>query len=83
MLAHMRTTIEIADDVLIRAKETARREKRTLRSLLEEILRDALAARPRQRKKFRLKDCSFKGTGLRPGIDPREMTELSYPEWRP
>jgi predicted transcriptional regulator len=83
MLSHMRTTIEIADDLMIRAKETARREKKTLRALLEEILREALAARPKRRASFRAGEGSFQGTGLRPGIDPKDVIELSYPEWKP
>ncbi|MCE9634940.1 MAG: DUF2191 domain-containing protein [Planctomycetes bacterium] len=77
----MRTTIDIDDDLLRRAKERAHREKRTLRALFEEVLRDALSARPVRRKKFKLKDASFRGTGLRPGIKMEDMIELSYGEW--
>ena len=73
----MRTTIEIDDDLLRRAKERAHREKRTLRALFEEVLRDALAARPVRRKRFKLKDRSV-GGGLRPGIDPTKLIDYAY-----
>lgn len=39
MVTHMKTTIDIADDLLDRAKHEARREKRTLRAIVEEALR--------------------------------------------
>jgi len=69
MLTHMRTTIEINDDLMTRAKECARREKITLRAVIEDALRAALSERRKPKKKFKLKDCSVKGTGLQPGID--------------
>ncbi len=40
----MRTTLDIADDVLLAAKEVARREKRTLGEILSELARSALVA---------------------------------------
>lgn len=39
MGTHMKTTIEIADDVLVRAKRQAQREGKTLREVVEEALR--------------------------------------------
>ena len=38
MVTHMKTTIEIADSILLRAKARARERKVTLRSLIEESL---------------------------------------------
>lgn len=38
----MRTTVNIADDVLHAAKERARREKRSLGDVLSELARDGL-----------------------------------------
>ena len=78
MVTHMKTTIEINDDLLIRAKARAREENKTLRALFEEILREALVQRVQRKRKFRLKDGSFKGDGLQPGVDPKRLIEYAY-----
>jgi len=65
MVTHMKTTIEIADALLERAKRTAAREKTTLRALVEEGLRQVLDE-PRRASGFRLRRASFRGNGLRP-----------------
>ena len=68
MVAHiMKTTIDIADDLLARAKREARRERKTLRDVVEEALRQRLVA-PASRKTFRLKKHPFKGKGRQPGV---------------
>jgi hypothetical protein len=43
----MRTTLDIADDVLLAVKERARREKRTAGEILSECARDGLTQRHR------------------------------------
>jgi hypothetical protein len=40
----MRTTLDIADDVLLAAKERAKRERRTAGEVVSELLRQALNA---------------------------------------
>jgi hypothetical protein len=42
----MRTTLDIANDVLHAAKERARREKKTLGEVISELARSALTAPP-------------------------------------
>lgn len=42
----MRTTLDIADDVLHAAKERARREQKTVGAVISELARDALTAPP-------------------------------------
>jgi hypothetical protein len=42
----MRTTLDIADDVLQAAKERARREKKTAGEVISELARKALTAPP-------------------------------------
>ena len=42
----MRTTLDIADDVLHAAKELARREKKTVGEVISELARSALTAPP-------------------------------------
>ena len=67
MVAHMKTTIEIADPILDEAKKVASRDQTTLRALVEEGLRQILQAR-RRTEPFRLRDASFDGRGLRPEV---------------
>jgi hypothetical protein len=44
----MRTTLNIADDVLLAAKELARREKKTAGEVISELARKALTMRPQE-----------------------------------
>lgn len=66
MGTHMKTTIEISDDLLERAKLQARRENKTLRDIVEEALRNQL--RLKSNKPFRLQRHVFKGKGLSPTV---------------
>ena len=80
MVSHMRTTINIADDLLYKAKRQARREKKTLREVVEEALRMRLS-REQAPHPFKLRRHSFKGKGLRPGIaegDWKQVRDLIY-----
>ena len=63
----MKTTVEITDSLLDEARQVASNEETTLRELMEEGLRRALADRKQQRA-FHLRRASFKGKGLQPGI---------------
>ena len=65
MVTHMKTTLEISDAVLRQAKQIAAKEKTTLKSLVEEGLRQLLKNRKR-RGEFALRNASFKGKGLNP-----------------
>jgi Arc/MetJ family transcription regulator len=62
----MKTTIEIADDLLARAKREARRQRKTLRDIVDEALRQRLTAAARRR--FRLRRHAFRGQGLNPSV---------------
>jgi hypothetical protein len=82
MVTHMKTTIEIDDRLLEQMKARARQRGITLRRLLEEFARDGLS-RPVQRRRFVLKDLSFRGDGLKPGIDlanREQMRAILYPD---
>jgi hypothetical protein len=63
----MKTTIEISDALLEAARQVSRREKTTVRSLVEEGLRKVIAERE-QGAKFRLRKATFKGAGLQPQV---------------
>lgn len=75
MVSHMKTTVEISDPIFKAAKETARREDKTFRSLVEEGLRLCLEIRKEQPAKepFRLRDASVDGRGLQ-----RELQGASW-----
>jgi hypothetical protein len=59
----MKTTIEISDSLLETARQVSRREKTTVRALVEEGLRRVIAERERSRG-FRLRKATFRGAGL-------------------
>lgn len=62
-----KTTIEIPEVLLAEAKELAAREGITLRALVESGLRSVIDRRRHGRDaRFRLRDASVDGSGLRP-----------------
>lgn len=76
----MKTTLELTDTLLTRAKTLAAREGTTVRALVEEGLRRLLDER-RGRGRFELRDASFNGNGLQPGQQESnwaEARELIY-----
>jgi hypothetical protein len=63
----MKTTVQIPDALLTRAKAIARREGTTLAALVAEGLRGVVRARStREEKPFMLRDCSVGGRGMNP-----------------
>lgn len=64
----MKTTVEIANDLLARTREIARRDETTLRDLIEEGLRIVLAQRE-QRASYQWPDLSVGGEGLSPEVE--------------
>lgn len=59
----MKTTLDVSDNLLARAKELARRERVTLRSLAEEGLEHVLAERE-SAPPCKVDPVTFKGEGL-------------------
>ena len=77
----MKTTIDIADPLLQRAKRAAELEGTTLKALVERGLHQVLAEPAASRAAFKLRHASFKGDGLRPelqGGDWAQMRDLAY-----
>jgi hypothetical protein len=76
----MKTTIDLADPLLKEAREVARRDGTTVRALVEQGLRLAIAQR-RRNAAFKLRDASFNGGGLRPEVEGASwdrIRELAY-----
>ena len=63
----MKTTVDISDDLLHRAKNLAARQGITLRALIEDGLREVLRRRAR-RDRFTLRDAGVNGRGPRAGM---------------
>lgn len=82
MVSHMKTTVDIPDDLFEHAKELARRDRSTLRELIEAGLRHEIRQRE-TRERFRLRKASFRGEGLDPrfvGADWSLIRAAAYGE---
>ncbi len=82
MVSHMKTTVDIADQLLTMAKARASREGRTLKSLIEQALRAFLQIGRPSPTKFKLRRGTFKGKGLQPGVTEgrwEQVRDLIYP----
>ena len=73
MGAHMKTTIEIADNLLQRAKARARKERITLRALIEKSLAATL---DQPLAKSRVKPVTFEGNGLSPEFEDASWDKI-------
>ena len=69
MVTHMKTTVEISDALLERAKAVAAEEGTTLRELIQSGLQRVLKERRRQKARFTLHDASVCGKGLHPDFE--------------
>jgi hypothetical protein len=63
----MKTSVEIADDLLAEAKKMAADEHTTVHVLIEEGLR-RIVEEWQQRTTFQLRRASFRGQGLHPDV---------------
>lgn len=71
----MRTTLDIEDSLVRRAKRRALEEGRSLTALLEDALQRYLSPRQRPARRFRLKLLTRKGR-LLPGVDLSDRDAL-------
>ena len=80
MGTHMKTTIELSDALLAEARKVAASEGITMRTLIEQGLRQALTER-KQQSAFKLRKATFKGRGLAPearGASWEELRNQTY-----
>jgi hypothetical protein len=77
---HMKTTVQITDNLLDDARRVAAKEGTTVRALIEAGLRREIRER-RGTGQFRLRRASFKGKGLRPEVEGAtwdQIRDLAY-----
>lgn len=73
----MKTTLDIDDELLVRAKALAARERKSLTALIEEGLRLRLRARrPAGSRKDVALPIYYGSSGLQPGIDPNSNRSM-------
>ncbi len=76
MMHGVRTTVNIEEQLLVRAKQLAAGSSRSLSDLVNDALRLLLAGRPAERAgPVRLP--TFGGSGLRPGVDLEDKDGLA------
>jgi hypothetical protein len=80
MANHMKTTIDLPDDLFVAAKKRAAETHTTLRALFERGLRRELAGpiRPSRRRARRIRWVTAQG-GLPPGVDVADRARMH--EW--
>ena len=72
----MRTTFRLDDHLLKEAKQLAARTGRTLTAVIEDALREMLARARKRRERATVKLPTFRGDGLRPGVDLDDSASL-------
>ncbi len=76
MLKHMRTTINLPDDLILQAKKAALEADTTLTEIIEDALREALARWRRKKPRTDFKVFASGQGGLRPGVDLDDTSAL-------
>jgi hypothetical protein len=69
MLRHMRTTINLPDDLIVQAKKAALDSKTTLTEIIANALRATLSKRSRKPQKKKTRLITYGKGGTFPGID--------------
>jgi hypothetical protein len=76
MGTHMKTTIEINDALVLRAKTLATQRQQTLKSILETALRQFLDANTEATPPFKLRKSSFRGNGLQAHLTSEDWDDI-------
>lgn len=73
MVTHMKTTVELSDNLLLRAKKRAQEESLTLRALIEKSLAATLSE---PQKEAVVQPVTFKGKGLSPEFEDASWEQI-------
>ena len=77
MLLHMvRTTIRLSPDLMRQLRHLAAESRRTLTSIIEDAVREVLARKNSKQLRKRVVLPTFKGNGVRPGVDLHNNANL-------
>ncbi len=76
MLKHMRTTINLPDDLILQAKKAALDADTTLTEIIANALREALAKRRGKKTRRDFKIIASGSGGLLPGVDLDDTSAL-------
>jgi hypothetical protein len=71
----MKTTLDLADDLAVKARQLAKKRGVTLRAIVEEALRAKLDAEARQTR-YELPNRSVKGKGLQPDFKDKPWSVI-------
>jgi hypothetical protein len=72
----MRTTVRLDEHLLQQAKQHAVASGKTLTAVLEQALRESLARRPAAARAEPVRLNTFRGGGVRPGVDLDDSASL-------
>ncbi len=75
MLEHMRTTLNIAGEIMALVRTRAAQTGKTITQIVEQALRKELAGRPPETRKFVLRWTAVPGRPL-PGVDLSDRDSL-------
>lgn len=76
MLKHMRTTINLPDDLILQAKKAALESGTTLTGIIENALRESLAGKSRKKTNRNIRIIASGRGGLQPGVDLDDTSAL-------
>ncbi len=76
MLLCVRTTVQLDDDLLARAKQFAAKTGRTLTAVIEDALRAALTPNQKKRDKKSIELPTYGRDGVLPGVDLDDSASL-------
>ena len=76
MLRHMRTTINLPDELIRQAKKAALEADTTLTEIIANALRETLARRKRKPPKMKFKMITYGKGGTYPGVDISDTSAL-------